>query len=124
MGHSSVHVMSSNDIHKNVSQLEQELELYRMPDIEVAAKISAQVFADMLLLHRWKEIDSRRKGVRIFQLLAEDMLLYQINLPFDEGFFDRNSAVLNAAKVYADFEDQTVKQVLVELALKSQKVRC
>ena len=56
--------------------------------------------------------------MRIFQFIAEELDLYQINLPFNDAFIDRDYAIIRACEVYAKYLDQTPKQVLVEMALK------
>jgi bifunctional ADP-heptose synthase (sugar kinase/adenylyltransferase) len=99
-----------------ISKLETELALYKQPNIALAPKVNPATLANRLVALGWKEIDSYRENVLIFQA-EKDAVLYQANIPTSVLLSDYCFAMLRAVEELAKYLRQDVRQVLVDLIL-------
>ena len=88
--------------------------IYTADFVEMAGKISHVDIVKYLKDLGWKEIESKRQNVKIFQLVDGDNL-YQANIPVSRELSDYNFAIYRAVEQIAKSSKKSTEHVLLEL---------
>ena len=88
--------------------------IYTANFVEMAGKISHVDIVKYLKDLGWKEIESKRPNVKVFQLTDGDKL-YQANIPTSRDLSDYNSAMYRALEQIALSSKKSAEHVLLEL---------
>lgn len=88
--------------------------IYTANFYEMAGRIKHTEMAKYLKDLGWKEIESKRPNVKIFQQLVGDEL-YQANIPASRDLGDYNFAMYQAVEQIAKWSNKSTEHVLLEL---------
>ncbi len=88
--------------------------IYTADFVEMAGKISHVDLVKYLRDLGWKEVESKRSNVKLYQLVKGDNL-YQADIPTSRELGDYNSAMYRAVEQIAQSSKKSTEHVLLEL---------
>jgi hypothetical protein len=89
--------------------------IYSANFIEMAGKISHVDIVKYLRDLGWKEIESKRPNVKVFQFRDSEKKLFQANIPTSRDLSDYNSAMYKAVEQIGLSSNKSTEHVLLEL---------
>lgn len=87
--------------------------IYSVDFTDMSGKISHVNVVKYLRDLGWKEIITKRKNVKVFQLVNDEF--YQVDVPTSHDFSDYNFAMYKVVETIAHTVNKTIEQVILEL---------